>query len=85
MVPENLEPFVNCIMIDESEDPNSETSIPIYADGYPGIMFQQSDSGIFHEPRGKELSELFLFGQTVTPFTLEMKGKFNFVVVIYFN
>lgn len=81
IVPENLEPFVNCIMIDESENPDSETSIPIYADGYPGIMFQQSESGMYQEPKGKELSELFLFGQTITPFTLEMKGKFNFVVV----
>ncbi len=68
-------------MIDESEEPNSETSIPIYADGYPGIMFQQSENGLYQFPRNKKLSELFLFGQTITPFTLEMKGKFNFVVV----
>ncbi len=81
IVPEKLEPFVNCIMIDESDDSNAETSIPIYADGYPGIMFQQSEKGMYQLPKGKKLSELFLFGQTITPFTLEMKGKFNFVVV----
>lgn len=81
IVPENLEPFVNCIMVDESADSNGETSIPLYADGYPGVMFQQSDGGMYQEPKGKKLSELFLFGQTIEPFTLEMKGRFNFVVV----
>src|SRR5690554_5327530 len=68
-------------MFEKNEDPDSETSIPIYADGYPGIMFQQSESGMHQEPQGKSLSELFLFGQTISPFSLKMKGKYNFIVV----
>ncbi len=81
IIPQNMEPYVNCILVDESEDSNSETNLPIYADGYPGIMFQQSENGFFQLPKNKKLSQLFLFGQTITPFTLNAKGKFNFVVV----
>lgn len=80
-VPQHLNRFVNCIMVDESDSPDSKSEIPIYADGYPGIMFQQSDNGFYQQPSNKKLSELFLYGQTITPFTLNAVGRFNFVVV----
>lgn len=81
IIPRDMEPYVNCIMVDECSGADSETEIPIYADGYPGIMFQQSANGFYQQPRNKKLSELFLFGQTITPFTLNAEGPFNFVVV----
>ena len=37
MPPENLQPYVNTIMVMETNDLNSHTNIPLYADGYPGI------------------------------------------------
>jgi AraC-like DNA-binding protein len=77
----NLEPFINSIMIQDSSDPNGHTNIPLYADGYPGIMFQQSENGLFLLPRNKKLSELFLYGQTLNPVSLDVKGPFKFVVV----
>lgn len=76
----NLEPFINCIMVKESADPSKHTNIPLYADGYPGIMFQQSENGFYLLPRKKKLSELFMYGQTLHPVSLDVKGPFKFIV-----
>jgi len=80
IVPKDLEPFINCIMVKESDSPTSHTNIPLYADGYPGIMFQQAENGFYLLPRKKKLSELFLYGQTLDPISLDVKGPYNFVV-----
>ncbi|GJQ61896.1 MAG: transcriptional regulator [Melioribacteraceae bacterium] len=68
-------------MLEENDDPDANVEIPIYADGYPGIMFQQSEDDFYILPKGKKLSELFLFGQTINPFTLNTTGKVKFIVV----
>jgi AraC-like DNA-binding protein len=78
--PEALRPYVNSIMVMESDDSDRMTNLPLYADGYPGIMFQQSVNGFYFLPKGKKLSELFLYGQTVHPAWLETKGQFKFIV-----
>ena len=80
IIKNDLEPFVNCIMVDENNAEDAYTKIPLYADGYPGIMFQQSANGFFLFPRGKQLSELFLYGQTLMPVSLEAEGRHRFVV-----
>jgi AraC-like DNA-binding protein len=80
IVSKDLEPFINCIMTQESHDPAGHTHIPLYADGYPGIMFQQSANGFYLMPRNKKLSELFLYGQTLDPVSLDVHGPFRFVV-----
>ena len=77
----DLSPFINCIMVDECTDLSQDTKIPIYADGYPGIMFHKSTHEFFRQPRTKKLSELFLYGQTLDSITLETKGVFSCVVV----
>lgn len=80
IIPEHLEPFVNKIMVMEGDDPNGSYTIPLYADGYPGIMFQQSENGFYLLPKQKKLSELFLYGQTIDPAFLDVKGRYKFVV-----
>ena len=60
---------------------HSHTNIPLYADGYPGIMFQQSEKGFYLLPKRKRLSELFLYGQTIDPISLDVKGPHHYVVV----
>jgi len=77
---ETLSPYVNCVMAGESDNPGGEYKLPLYADGYPGIMFQVSDNGFFLHPKNKKLSRLFLYGQTIDPISLEVKGKYQFVV-----
>lgn len=78
---EDLAPYVNCIMIGENPGRDSHTNIPIYADGYPGIMFQQSEEGFFLLPKKKKLSELFLYGQTLDPIALDVRGPHHYLVV----
>lgn len=76
-----LMPFVNCIMEGESKAIDAHTNIPLYADGYPGIMFQQSNNGFYLLPKKKKLSELFLYGQTLDPVSLDVHGPYKFVVI----
>jgi len=68
-------------MYGENSGTDSHTNIPLYADGYPGIMFQQSENGFHLLPKGKALSELFLYGQTIDPISLDVRGPHNYVVV----
>jgi len=75
-----LEPFVNCILIQECDDADSNTSIPLYANGYPGIMFQQSVNDFYLLPKQKKLAELFLYGQTLAPASLDVKGAYKCIV-----
>ncbi len=79
-IPEVLRPYVNSIMVMETDNPQAKTSVPLYADGYPGIMFQQSTNGLYLLPKGKKLSELFLYGQTLYPASLDVAGPFSFIV-----
>lgn len=68
-------------MFGENSSTDSHTNIPLYADGYPGIMSQQSKNGFYLLPKGKALSELFLYGQTIDPISLDVEGPHNYVVV----
>src|SRR5688572_18004401 len=81
IINKDLEPFVNCVMVREERAASGEINIPLHADGYPGIMFQQSEQGFYLLPQKKRLSELFLYGQTLKPVTLSVKGPFKFIVV----
>jgi AraC-like DNA-binding protein len=68
-------------MVGECADSTKHTNIPLYADGYPGIMFQQSENGCYLLPRNKKLSELFLYGQTLKPVALDIFGRHQYIVV----
>ncbi len=68
-------------MIGENLDADSLTNIPLFADGYPGIMFQQSKNGFYLLPKKEKLSELFLYGQTLQPISLNVNGLHSYVVV----
>jgi AraC-like DNA-binding protein len=80
IIPQDLEPYINCIIQQEKTPADSQTHIPIYADGYPGIMFHQTKKEFYLQPKGKKLSELFLYGQTLKPISLEAEGPVKFVV-----
>ena len=54
--------------------------IPFFADGFPGIMFQQTRDGMFLEPGHKLLSDFFLYGQTIHPIELCVDGSYRFIV-----
>lgn len=80
LVSSKLRNYVHTVFTMESQDPKGHTTLPFYADGLPGIMFQQSENGCFLLPKNKKLSELFLYGQTLEPIAIDIKGPFQFVV-----
>lgn len=80
-VRKSLRCYVNCIMTDKSDDPAGSLALPLYADGYPGIMYQKAGDGLFLLPKGKKHSSLFLYGQTLNPVTLSAQGPYQLVVL----
>ncbi|MEO5642641.1 MAG: AraC family transcriptional regulator [Bacteroidia bacterium] len=72
--------FVKNILVLEEADKHKTTVLPFYADGYPGIMFQQTENGLYVLPHNKKMPELFLYGQTIHPIELKIEGSFRFIV-----
>ena len=78
---EKINNYVKDIFILEKECDENETIIlPIFADGYPGIMFQVSKKGVFLQPKNKKLSDIFLYGQTIYPIELSIQGSYRLIV-----
>ncbi|WP_052273154.1 helix-turn-helix domain-containing protein [Flavihumibacter solisilvae] len=71
---------VKDILIFEDSDNTRRHILPFYADGYPGIVFQQTKNGMFLEPGNKLLADFFLYGQTILPIELCMEGAYRFIV-----
>ncbi len=76
----HLEPFVKDIFIFENDDNEKNNILPFFADGYPGITFHQSNNGAFLIPEKKELSKFFMYGQTVKPIEIAIKGSYRLIV-----
>lgn len=72
--------FVKNIWVFENEVKNLKTSLPFFADGYPGLMFQQTDNGLMVRPHDKTMPEIFLYGQTIKPIELEISGAYLLIV-----
>jgi AraC-like DNA-binding protein len=85
--------FVKSIWVFESADRNLKSNLPFFADGYPGLMFQQTENGLKVNPHKKLMPVLFLYGQTIRPIELEIKGSYlliafqlyPFVLKSFFN
>lgn len=76
----DLELFVREILVFENEDSAKNSRIPFFADGYPGIIYRQSENKAFLLPRKKVLSMFFLYGQTIEPIEFSMDGAYLFIV-----
>lgn len=83
-VPKSLQAFVKEIFILNSEVPDTEKKFPFYADGFAGIIFSKSDYPFYLQPMNKQLSDFYLYGQTVEPISLEVKGKFHLIALRLF-
>ncbi len=75
--------FVKDIWVFENEN-SLQTSLPFFADGYPGLMFQQSENGLTVHPHNKRMPEIFLYGQTIKPITLEIKGAYLVIIFRFY-
>ena len=78
-VPKSLEPFVKDIFVLENDDPDVENKFPFYADGFAGIIYSKSTNPFYIQPRNKKLSDFYLYGQTIEPISLDVKGAFHLV------
>lgn len=73
--------FVKDILIyEESLDPG-KTILPFFADGYPGLLFQETENGLSVHPHEKEMPVFFLYGQTIKPIELVMEGKYKLIII----
>lgn len=79
----SLEPYAKDILIIEMED-DVNRQLPLYADGFPGIVYTISNNKFFQYPRNKQMSNLYLYGQTVEPMTLEIEGPFRLICIRLF-
>lgn len=76
----NIESFVKEIFLFENDNNAIKSSLPFYADGFPGIMYSETNHGVFLQPGNRELSEFFLYGQTIEPIELFIKGSFKLII-----
>ncbi len=72
--------FVKNIWVFENTDASLKTSLPFFADGYPGLLFQQTQNGLIVNPHKKQMPVLFLYGQTLHPIELEMDGAYQLII-----
>ena len=72
--------FVKNILTIENDNLDSKNTLPFYADGYPGIMFQETDNGLFVLPQNKKMPDFFLYGQTIHPIELQIEGRYKLIV-----
>lgn len=72
--------FVKSILVFEEPAEKQKTVLPFFADGYPGLMFQETKNGLLVNPHKKLMPVFFLYGQTIKPIELEMTGAYNLIV-----
>jgi AraC-like DNA-binding protein len=67
-------------IIEDKVNSNTVLTIPYYADGMPGIIYQRSEGGMFLDHPKRKLPELYLYGQTVRPISMQPKGSFRMIM-----
>ena len=75
---ESISLFVKDILVLE-DDARGKKNLPFFADGYPGIMFQQTANGLFVSPQNKKMPLFFLYGQTIHPIELIIDGSYSLI------
>ena len=74
-------PLTNWVARIEVFESQTAATLPFYADGYPGIIFHQTENGLYFDGSNKQ-PPLFLYGQTVKPVLMSLAGPFK-VIVFY--
>jgi len=72
--------FVKSILVFEEQDKKQKTILPFFADGYPGLIFQETSNGLLVNPHSKLMPVLFLYGQTIQPIELVMTGAYKLIL-----
>jgi len=77
---ERINPYVKDIYFIENSDKKAFTQLPFYADGFPGIVFSESQEPFSLQPKNKIVSNFYLYGQTIDPISLDVNGSFKLIV-----
>ena len=70
-------------VLEQQSDSQSVDTLSPLADGCPGIIFQHPSEGNFYHDSGKHFPEIFLYGQTITPLDIKVRGKFKTLGVCF--
>jgi AraC-like DNA-binding protein len=80
-----LQTYVRHIeIIENDEDSLLLQPLPFYADGCPGLMYQQTDNGMFMDDGVTKLSEFYVYGQTVKPIEFLPRGAYRAIIFYFF-
>lgn len=80
-----LAEYVDDVWVEESQQPDPAIhSFKFFADGRPGLMYIQSAEDAFLNIDERKLANLFIYGQTVKPIEISIRGKFRFIVFRFF-
>ena len=82
--PSSISLFVKNVWVFENDSEKQHTSLPFFADGYPGLMFQKTENGLCVNPHNKKMPEIFLYGQTIKPITLEIEGPYQIIIFQFY-
>ncbi len=80
-VAETVELLVKQVLMYEGGVAGETTRLSFYADGYPGLMYQDTGRGLTVQPHDKVMPELFLYGQTIQPVELVITGSYHLTVL----
>lgn len=76
---DSISPFIKEIYLLKN-DMDALHELPFYADGYPGIMYSETEESILLLPIKKQLPNFFLYGQTIEPIALQINGSYKLIV-----
>jgi AraC-like DNA-binding protein len=79
-VPQPVRDQVKDIFIYQNPANRQTCSLPFYADGHPGIVYLEAESATIELPEKKQLSPIFMYGQTVHPVTIHIKGSYLMII-----
>ena len=77
----SLDPYVRDILLIEDNDDQTEKEMPFYPDGYPGIVYSESDNAFYVQPQNRTLPDFYLYGQATVPILQRVKGSFRLITL----
>ena len=75
--------FVKSILFFEG-NADKKTVLPFFADGYPGLLFFESDKGLKVHPHDKQMPQFFIYGQTLEPLELVFETGYRMIVFQFY-
>lgn len=75
--------FVRSVMVFEGTA-NQKTVLPFFADGYPGLIYFESENGLKVIPQNKDMPFFFIYGQTLEPVELLFDAQYRMIVFQFY-